>query len=77
MQTKIRMTRIESNHENLRTPFVEGILLTPLEVGEEILVAAEPLNKAFAVRYVTTTPIQRIEGNVYHTANSVYLIEVL
>ncbi len=74
MPIKVRFTRIESNHENLRTNSVVGWLHTPLEVGETILVTAEPLNKSFEVRCVNTTEIVRIEGNRYHTKNSTYEI---
>lgn len=74
MPTKVRMTRIESNHQNLRTNAVEGYLHTELKVGNPIVVTAKPLNQSFDVRAVTTTEIERIEGNRYFTRNSIYEI---
>lgn len=72
MPTKVRMTRIESNHENLRTPSVEGFLHTELKVGNPIVITAEPLVSWADVRCITTTDIERIEGNLYYTRNSIY-----
>lgn len=77
MPTKVRLTRIDSTHQNLRSPSVVGWLHTPLEVGETILITADPLNKVFDGRCISTTEIERIEGNRYHTRNSVYEIEEL
>jgi hypothetical protein len=77
MPTKVRLTRIESSHNNLRTNSVEGFLHTELKVGNPIVVTAAPLNKSFDARAVTTTDIERIEGNRYYTRNSIYEIEVL
>jgi hypothetical protein len=77
MPTKVRLTRLDSNHQNLRTPTVEGLLHSALEVGEEIWITAEPLDKSLDVRAIRTTPIERIDGDIYHTANSIYRIELL
>lgn len=72
---RVRLTRIDSNHDNLRTVAIDGWLHTKLEVGSHILLLAEPLDGAFAVRYVRTTEIESIEGDNYRTANSTYRIE--
>jgi hypothetical protein len=77
MPTKVRLTRLLSSHTNLRTPWVEGFLHSRLEVGEAILITAEPLDKAFEVRGIETTPIRKIKGDVYYTDNSAYRIEVV
>ena len=77
MSIKIRMTRLDSNHENLRTPFVEGYSYCPLEVGSEIMITAQPLDDNFDVRCIRTTKVKKIEGDLYYTSNSIYRIEVL
>jgi hypothetical protein len=75
---RVRLTKLESTHNNLRTDVVEGILLSPLHLGYPIYVECEPLNKLDDYRRcVTTTPIVSIEGDIYKTKNSTYRIEVL
>ena len=73
--TLIKLTRLESNHNNLRTSEIYGYLQTTLVVGEEIMITAKPLDASFDVRCIHTTPILEIDGNIYRTKNSVYRIE--
>ncbi len=71
----VKLTRLESNHDNLRTSEIYGYLQTPLVIGEEIMITAKPLDASFDVRCIHTTPILAIDGNIYRTKNSVYRIE--
>lgn len=73
---KVRLTKIESSHNNLRTDIVEGDLLYWPGVGESIIVTAKPLVEG-GMRLVRTSPVSKIEGDLFHTLNSVYRLERL
>ena len=73
---KVRLTRIESSHSNLRTDTVEGDLLYWPVVGESIIITAEPLVES-GMRLVRTSSVCKIEGDLFHTRNSVYRLERL
>lgn len=74
---KVRLKKIVSAHNNLRTDSIEGDLVNPLEVGQDIFIIAEPLDPAYDCRYIRTTKVLKIEGNRYYTKNSVYELEFL
>lgn len=77
---KVKLTRLSSTHENLRTTVVEGTSDALPEVGKPFKLIGEPLDPAASFRMVYTTPIQHLEvvGDVYRcrTENSLYEIEV-
>ncbi len=77
MSIPIRLKRVASSHNNLRTDELIGVLAFIPMVGECIHVVADPLDPMMSVRAVATSPVQRIEGAIYYTENSTYEIEFL
>lgn len=77
----VRLTKIKSNHTNLRTDEVEGQTLTLPEVGKAFILVGESLTPGGDGRYVYTTEIKSIEklGESYrfNTLNSTYQLDVL
>jgi hypothetical protein len=76
----IKLKKIESTHENLRTDEINGMSHDLPEVGQSFTLIADPLERANPhKRVVTTTPVVKVTktGNemVFETANSVYSIE--
>lgn len=76
---KVRLTKIKSTHNILRTDVIEGESPWLPEVGKAVIVTGEGLE--FGYRVVHTTTIQSMEkiDNVYRfkTRNSTYELEVL
>ena len=81
IEHKVKLTKIESNHNNLRTDIIEGITLELPEVGKSFVLAGKPLTPGTDIRLVTTTEIKNVEkiDNEYKfkTLNSTYKLEVL
>lgn len=74
---KARLTKIVSSHNNLRTDEVVGELAFWPSTGERICMLGESLTDPDAHRSVITSPICKIEGDLFHTLNSVYRLERL
>lgn len=74
---KVRLSKIQSNHRNMRSPDMVGELRGPLTLGESITVVGKALDPKFDIRIIMTSPVQRIEGDLYYTENSVYRVEHL
>lgn len=75
---KVKLTRIKSNHTNLRTDEIVGVAVYGLpQVGRSFALAAEPLDPTKDLRGVLTTPVTELDGNTFKTANSEYKFEVL
>lgn len=78
---KVKLTKLQSNHNNLRTDSVEGFSLELPEVGKSFQLVGDPLTAGALFRGVFTTEIKNVErmGNefVFHTMNSKYKLEVL
>ena len=69
-----KLTKISKNPNDLRTKEVIGELSFVPEIGTIIEMKA----KALVVgdyRLVTTSVIQRIEGSLYYTQNSIYKLD--
>lgn len=81
MSFKVKLTKIKSNHSNLRTDVIEGVTFKLPEVGDSFSLFGEPLNLAFDCRAVYTTEIkvcERIGNEIqFTTVNSIYKLEVL
>lgn len=73
--TKVKLTRIESNHDNLRTSVIRGTLLNPVGLGECILLLADPIDWINGPRAICTTEVLDIQGDLHYTKNSIYKIE--
>jgi hypothetical protein len=80
-QYKVLLTKIKSNHSNLRTDTVEGVVLDLPEKGKSIVLVGKPLIVGMDARVVATTEIQNVEklGEEYQfvTLNSTYKLKVL
>ena len=74
---KVRLTKIQSNHTNLRTDVIEGECFNPPKLGRIFSMWSEGLEDKSAVRNITTTPVVEIDGEIFKTANSTYKIEKL
>lgn len=79
---KMRLTRLQSNHNNLRTDTIVGEAVGIPMVGSNFVMVADALVEGHDYRLVTTTLIKAVmqpEEKVYEfaTANSSYRVEVL
>ncbi len=75
---KVKLTKIASTHNNLRTTEIQGTLAYPIEVGESIIIYSEALDGIpDHTRVLRTTPVLRIENTLYYTKNSTYRIEYI
>ena len=77
---KARMTKLLSNHDNLRDGVVEGDLRSLPVVGEGVIITSP--REDGLIRYVSTSPVDNIhhkeDGSyVILTKNSTYRLEIL
>lgn len=90
MDFKVKLEKIESKHNNLRTSEIIGITsIEKPQQGSQFIMFSEPINSDKDVRYVCTSTIKKIrntkneEGskilNSYEiaTENSIYRITYL
>lgn len=81
MEYNVRLTKIKSNHQNLRTDVIEGVAIELPEKGKNFTLVGPPFVDGANCRVVTTTEIQSIEcldsEYLFHTLNSSYKLEVL
>lgn len=82
----LRLTRISSNHNRLRTNEVVGWGEKIPEVGEPFTMTAPPLDPEAGFRYVTTSPVKSVApiknddavvGYLFNTENSTYQVDIL
>ncbi len=73
---KVRLTKVSSTHNRLRTDEVVGEAFCAPVVGERFEMYAEPLDSAMDIRLVSTSPVTTFDGRRLSTANSVYDFEV-
>lgn len=78
---KVRLTKIESNHNNLRTNSVEGECQDLPQLDRGLVILADPLEQG-NFRIVNTSIIKEIReigsnDYVLKTLNSLYRLEVL
>jgi len=75
------LTKIRSNHSNLRTDVIEGETPALPNIGDDFILFSKSLDPKGAIRMVQTTNVKFVEqiGNTYqfNTENSVYKLEVL
>jgi hypothetical protein len=81
MTYQVKLTKIKSTHNNLRTDVIEGKTFKLPEVGDSFAMFGEPLTEGFDTRAVYTTEIKVCDrqGNefMFVTENSTYKLEVL
>jgi len=77
----IKLTRIESTHNNLRTDSTVGTCVMLPTVGFSFVVLGDSLTEGLDWRLITTTEVTelRLSKGVYYfkTKNSSYTLEVL
>lgn len=73
---KIKLVRVESTNNSLRTDEVVGEIFLEPTVGYPLVLFGQPLGKG-DVRKVTTSPITELTENGFKTLNSTYEYEVL
>ena len=78
----IKLTKIESKNDNLRTKEIEGNAPYLPEIGLSFVMFAEPLTEGTHIRQVTTSVVEsmnKISANKirFKTMNSTYEIEIL
>jgi hypothetical protein len=78
---EVRLTRVESNHNRIRTDSVEGMTSELPVVGKSFCLIGESLTEGMNARLVTTSKITKVDQNgdeyTFNTLNSTYKIEVL
>lgn len=81
MNYKVVLRRIESVHDNLRTPEVTGTCSSLPTKNVDFIMVAPALTPGAAIRYVHTTPVTDVKlvaGKfLFKTANSTYELELV
>jgi hypothetical protein len=73
----VRLTRVTSTHQNLRTDEVVGDAMQLPIVGRSFVMMAPPLDPTATVRMVATGPVKALLADGFTTENSHYKLEVL
>ena len=77
----VKLTKIESNHDHLRTNEVEGVTNILPEVGKNFTLIGEPLTDGANVRIINTTEIKSVDKEentiIFKTLNSTYQLDIL
>jgi len=75
------LTKLSTNHNNLRTKVIVGIASELPEIGSTFRMTAKPLNPDTDIRLIETSLVTNIENEdntyVFNTENSQYLLKVL
>jgi hypothetical protein len=74
---RIRIKKIESTHDNLRTDEVEGDALFPPQEGQRFVMYAEPIVPLASFRMVTTSRVTDVYATHFKTLHSTYAYEVI
>lgn len=72
---KVKMTKKESNHKNLRTDEIEGYTSNLPASGENFILLSKGLEQG--VRIIRTTPVTETVDDIFKTRNSTYRFEIL
>lgn len=78
---KVILTKLCSNHDNIRTPTIEGECgYLPIK-GRIFTMVAPPLDESKVVRYLHTTIVQDCINDgvtyMFHTRNSTYRLDII
>lgn len=79
---QVRLTKLNSTHNNLRTDVIEGECIYLPRTGYSFVMTSEPLNPNASFRQIATSNVQSIftlndKSMEFKTMNSTYLLEVL
>jgi hypothetical protein len=78
----VRLIKVTSNHENLRTNETVGLSHDLPEMGQPFTLLGDPLTSSAGVRVIRTTPVVKVDviGTsmkgmaIFETENSVYKV---
>lgn len=81
----VRLIKVISTHDNLRTDEVVGLTHSLPEVGQPFILTGDPLSKSAHVRIIHTTPVIKMDETnsvnsgtiVFETVNSVYRLHYI
>ena len=79
---KVTLTKIESNHNNVRSDVIEGECVRLPAIGEPFTMAAKPLDPDASFRWFCSTRVTNVTfGNgkdeyLFRTLNSLYKLKV-
>jgi hypothetical protein len=77
----VKLTRVSSLHQNLRTDFAEGVTSKLPEVGEHFVLYGESLTDPSLTRQIITSVVEHVHQSegcyLFETQNSEYVLEVL
>lgn len=78
---KALLTKVESNHNNLRTNSMDGRTLELPTVGKDFIIVGDSLTEGLTHRVITTTEVKEVTKNedeyTFKTQNSTYKLQVL
>lgn len=79
---QVKLTKVKSDHNNLRTDEVVGECDSLPEVGTGFSMYGEPLDSKLNVRLIRTSEITQCTltspiSYLFHTLNSVYRLDIL
>lgn len=81
---KVKLTKIQSDHNNIRSNEIIGVTSFLPKMGERFLMLSEALDKSQGAnaRYIETSPITnifKVSDNIMtlHTTYSIYELEIL
>ena len=81
MKYEIKLTKIQSSHQKIRSNVIEGFCQELPTVGQPFKMCAEPLDLSMDIRLIETTPVKNInklsKGMEFKTNNSIYALEVI
>lgn len=77
---RVTLTKLESDHNNLRTSVIEGTCQAMPRVNESFRMLAEALEISAGVRIIVTSRVKKVtkkEGSyIFETQNSRYMLAV-
>lgn len=81
---KVRLTKIQSEHNNVRTNEVVGVTSSLPKIGDRFQMLSEAIDKSQGanVRYIETSPVESLKSScentiIMKTHYSTYELEVL
>lgn len=73
----VKLTKIKSSHQILRTETVVGDAAELPAVGKRFTMTSEPLDTGMDIRFIQTSAVTEVTATGFTTANSEYQLEVL
>lgn len=81
MMHRVRLVRLESTHNNMRTDEIIGECIALPKEGERFIMTAPPLKTPHGHREIVTTPVLHVVRgpfcHLFKTKNSSYQLDLL